>query len=329
MSRCCSLVVRLAPLALTLLAADASAGVIRVPGDYLHVQVAVNNAADGDLILIAPGTYPDGLDVGAKSLAIVGDGGTASFVKVSVHDLAADQVVVLRGIGAVGPFNEGLVVKDCAGRVVVEDGTFKGAKGRNAVGDPLWHPSGWPAVVVEQSNSVDFARCTLTGGDGASISNEDTQVGTGAGGSGLSATEADVGLHESTATGGTGGSTDDTVSTSGGGGGHGAQLAGGQLFAAGCSLTGKNGGFADCSFFACGSGGSGGSGVSIGGSAVTTFWSQENDFDWGTGGSGGCCSAGGGSAGSNGAPGKPIDADRSAGPMKSESTPGTAAIDSI
>lgn len=307
-------------LALLALAAASRADVIRVPQDYAHLQVAVNNAAEGDLILVQPGTWPDPLDIGSKSLVIVADGGTVTLPQVRIHDLAAGQVVVLDGISALGsksafplgPWQEALVVTDCAGRVVVQDGSFTGYVGANHMnlsGTPLFHPAGWDAVRIDQAGSVSLTRCSLTGGAGAVVNNEETEWGAGSGGAGLRSIGADVAVHVATLQGGTGGSIDDTIGSGAGHGGAGARLADGTLHAAGSSFTGMSGGSGDCSFFSCGSGGDGGDGARVDGDPATpaALWHGDCTFDGAHGGSGGLVSTGGASPGADGVDGKLID----------------------
>src|SRR5262245_7270247 len=87
---------------LLVLSAAARAGVIQVPGDYLNIQVAVNNAVDGDVILIQPGVYAGPVDIGDKALTLVVESGLAFVPRVAVHDLSAGKTVVLRGLGGDG-----------------------------------------------------------------------------------------------------------------------------------------------------------------------------------------------------------------------------------
>lgn len=54
-------------------ASDAGAdGVLEVPGEFDSIQAAVDAAAEGDLVLIAPGTYNEAVDVTTNDLTIRG-----------------------------------------------------------------------------------------------------------------------------------------------------------------------------------------------------------------------------------------------------------------
>jgi len=57
-------------LLLCLLAAPASAIIIRVPADQPTIQQAINVANNGDLILVSPGTYSEHIDYHGKAITI-------------------------------------------------------------------------------------------------------------------------------------------------------------------------------------------------------------------------------------------------------------------
>jgi hypothetical protein len=274
---------------LAALAGAARADVIRVPQDYKNIQVAVNNAADGDVILVAPGKYAGPVDIGGKSLSIVADGGTASVPRLRVHDLAAGQTVLLRGMTGdgtwysfpMGPNEEGLVVENCEGLVVAEDCTFIGM-----VGVAYAYTYGWHGARVEHSSAVAFVRCTLTGGNG-----EFGALGysAGAGGHGLFAVGTDASLHECTVTGGHASYQFDLSDEPGAFGGSGAHLVGGQLLTAGNLFTGGDGGNASCtlSLSECGIGGDGGDGILLPPGSAAEVFVHGDSFDPGPGGQGG------------------------------------------
>ena len=62
----------------------ALAATLQVPGDFPSIQLALDAAADGDSVLVAPGTYTGAdnrnLQISGKSLILVGAGGSAATV---------------------------------------------------------------------------------------------------------------------------------------------------------------------------------------------------------------------------------------------------------
>ena len=41
-----------------------------VPAEYTSIQVAMNNSADGDIVLVAPGTYYEQLVFGSHQISV-------------------------------------------------------------------------------------------------------------------------------------------------------------------------------------------------------------------------------------------------------------------
>jgi len=58
----------------------ASAGTIHVPGDYASIQAAINASVNGDLIVIAAGTYFENLDTKGKAITLLGAGMEKTYV---------------------------------------------------------------------------------------------------------------------------------------------------------------------------------------------------------------------------------------------------------
>lgn len=126
-------------VALALLAMPASAGVIVVdvtggPGSqFTQIGFAVQAAAEGDVILVRPGSY-NPVFLGDKSLTIQADGG-ASLVDpnfgggggLSIANLSAGKRIVLRGLTFVGQldfgngvFSTSMSAQNCAGTLWID-----------------------------------------------------------------------------------------------------------------------------------------------------------------------------------------------------------------
>jgi hypothetical protein len=63
-----------APAALVALAPAAAASEIRVPGDHATIQAAIDAAANGDVIVVAAGTYPESIVWESKAVELIGAG---------------------------------------------------------------------------------------------------------------------------------------------------------------------------------------------------------------------------------------------------------------
>ena len=64
-------------IAMTVLAARLSAGTIHVPADQPTIQAAINVAANGDIVLVAPGTYQENIDFSGKAIKVTSSNGPA------------------------------------------------------------------------------------------------------------------------------------------------------------------------------------------------------------------------------------------------------------
>ena len=118
-------------LAIGLATSTARAAVINVPGDQPTIQAAINAAVNGDEILIAPGTYNQGLSLSNKAITLRGSGGAAVTILegpspnskiISVSNAEADTVLDGLtftnagegfGSGVVGIGNSGPTIQNC------------------------------------------------------------------------------------------------------------------------------------------------------------------------------------------------------------------------
>jgi hypothetical protein len=286
------------------------------PGvDATTIQAAIDAAADGDTILVKSGVY-GGFTIFAKGVSVVADIGASVLVQngCSVRALTAGMRVHLRGLRLEGLGEQALLAKNNAGGVWLEACELRGANGA-WLPPPSFQTDAHPAADIDNCALVVMTACTLRGGDGASVDDEDVHYHASDGGEGLAARASHLTLFECTFRGGDGGSLNDTVTWPGGDGGDGARLESGTIFASGCSFTGGNGGYADFDILdGCGAGGPGGDGLDITpGPTVSSH--LDCTFAGGTGGNAFApCSPG--------APGLPIRI----GQGSDASLPGTARV---
>jgi hypothetical protein len=108
-------------LALMAAAGGAYAADINVPGDYATIQAAINAAADGDTILVGPGTYNENLTVD-KSLTILSTNGRGvTFISANTNDTPIVSITA-DGVTVGGP-NQGFTInQQDAGPAAVPQG---------------------------------------------------------------------------------------------------------------------------------------------------------------------------------------------------------------
>jgi len=210
----------LAPLAAGALSARSQVIVVDDGGgagvDFTEISEAVAVAGSGDLVLVKTGNYAP-FSIFGKGLSVVADNQQTVFVngQILVQDVPAGALVVLRGLSTGPPSGHGLLVRNCAGAVRVEEcsfsgqpsptqyqnemefsgariggsadvallgSTFQGGNGKNVgfFGEP-W--SGAAGVRVD-SSSIVVVDCELRGGHGADAPIGDSYSG-GSGGDGI------------------------------------------------------------------------------------------------------------------------------------------------
>lgn len=113
---------------------------VSVPGDFMTIQSAIDGSADGETILIAPGTYRERIDLRGRSLHLWGVGGAA--MTTLVGDGAEGPVACVRG-----------------GTVQFEGITFQGGRGE----------SGRGASVLD--GAARFTACRFVGNAGGASAN--------------------------------------------------------------------------------------------------------------------------------------------------------------
>jgi hypothetical protein len=131
-----------------------------MPGPHFEsVQLAVDTAADGDVITIEPSFYEEAVVLHDRHLVLAGRAGPAGERVLArslvIEALAPGRSVVVRGLDILVFFMaDSLTIEDCEGAVLVED--------------MLFHPFDVlvPSARIERSGRVVVARSTLRGGRG-------------------------------------------------------------------------------------------------------------------------------------------------------------------
>lgn len=267
-----------------------AADVWTVPGDAATVQGAVDLAGPGDVVLVAPGDYPEAVTVVGKGITLVADG-AASLLRCYVRDVPAGQVFVLDGftldpLAAPGAAITAFAAENDDGPVRVQHCTIlgnAGFAGSTATNSPS--KQGLRAASVIDAHAA-FHHCTIEGGDGADLTDAGAQFFATAGGPGLTMILADVALYDTTVSGGRGGSYLDATTLNAPAGGVGIDVDTSSVSAHGTTLVGGDGGAGNCVASVCGNGGKGGDGIVQRGSGVASIL-RGATFEPGAGGAAG------------------------------------------
>jgi hypothetical protein len=302
-----------------LLAAPAGAGVLTVAadgsGDFTSINSAVLAAADGDTLVVRPGSYGAFTVGGTKSLSILSDGTGLVQVNgpIGVLNGAAGRTFVFSGLTSTGLVGSGTSFQgfgfwavNSAASVRVQDCSFTGA-----AGDPegweldtsSWtvevtgHAAGWAGVWLEDcSGSIAFNDCAIVGGGGTDMTTfsiGDCGCSYGQpGGDAVRVENCVVALADCDTKGGVGCAAD----RQGGVGGSGLWVQSGTAIVSGGTWEGAAGGGA-WDYIGSVFGGSGGDGIHAAPGA--TVWVRDALALGGAGG--------GSLSGDIGAPGSPVD----------------------
>ena len=221
--------------------------------DFTQIQPAVDAAADGDLILVKPGSYVQ-FAINERSLTVFAKqpGSVSIAGAVRIMNLAPGHRVTLMNVSASANEEHALRLALNQGAVRIRGGSWTGMN----VGAAALRNE---AVRATQCADVVLSGCTLQGGGGLFASQHE-------GGAGLFARESTIALYDCTVKGGLGAwGASGSNGKAGSRGGAGARIEGGFLFASNGSFTGGPGGNGGDSSFLnpAGNGGAGGNGLEV------------------------------------------------------------------
>ena len=218
-------------------------------GDFTNLQTAINNAADGDTLLIR--NSPDrcctwsygGFAIDGKSLALIGTAPGPHFVSHgTVRNIPVGGRVVLsnldfnwEGRGTPPPSTTVLRIAQCDGSVRIQNCRVQGYGRSNN-----YYGTSAGGVRVVDSGDVSFHGCEIRGGDGGF--KYDTQPAS----EGMKLQGgAEVTLYHTTVTGGEGGTYTYFPFLVGLDGGAGIVVQAGELYLSSSTVTGGMGGAGD------------------------------------------------------------------------------------
>lgn len=228
------------------------------PGVAFHdVASAVAAAADGDVILLRPGSY-GALVLAGKAISVVGEFAPTEprpvVQSLRIENVAAPKRAVVRGLTVESPFGGPLAqVVGCGGTVVLED---------LAVLAPVAPGNAQPSLFVVGSAAVEISRCTFTGGRGSHLLPQ--QIVPPA--PGLLSAFSSVAAYDCSFAGGGGANAGQSLNSPAQAGAAGVAVHTGAVFLSGCSVAGGKGGAGLTSGATCLGSGDGGAGVLAGGS---------------------------------------------------------------
>jgi hypothetical protein len=96
-----------------------AASTLNVPGTYSTIQSAIDAAVDGDMVLVAPGTYHERIDFLHKNITVQSSGGQASTI---IDGGAAGVVVKMATDASETPTLRGFTIRNGAGDSSIDSG---------------------------------------------------------------------------------------------------------------------------------------------------------------------------------------------------------------
>jgi hypothetical protein len=211
---------------------------------FSEIQPAVDAAADGDVLLVAEGSY-SGFAIDGKALSLVALPGAVVDIAggVAIRNLAAEQTALISGlnISGIAFADAGLLwLENNQGYVRVQDCSFVG--GSIGWGPDCFAFDGGHGAAVRDCAGVAFLSCELIGTEGQWQDSYNGNCDAGKGGAGLYCERSNVALYDCELTGGQGGQ----AKYQPGEGGRGVDGTDSEVFASGGWVHGGPGG---CTYF--------------------------------------------------------------------------------
>ena len=91
-----------------------NAAVRNVPATYATIQAAINAAADGDEVVISPGTYVENINLGGKNIKVRSSDPTSATIRSAtiIDGNQAGPVINLAGSESLACIIEGLTIRN-------------------------------------------------------------------------------------------------------------------------------------------------------------------------------------------------------------------------
>ena len=148
----------------TLSSCPAFAVTIYVPADQPTIQDGINVATEGDLVLVAPGTYVENIDFLGKAITLQSEGGAEGAV---IDGNRAGSVVTFESDETEAAVMDGFTIRN--GEAVTGAGIFCGGGSPTVtncritdnIGNPDWGEGG--GICIWYQSTATFTHCTISG----------------------------------------------------------------------------------------------------------------------------------------------------------------------